>query len=101
MTNNVANVILAQLGGSRFVAMTGSKDFVGSDRSLRFKVGRGAKNGITHVVVKLKADDTYSVEASKFSPRSLQIKVVDTRDMVQAEGLPAVFSAITGMFTSL
>ena len=35
----VARSILDQLGGARFVAMTGARDFVGSADSLTFKIG--------------------------------------------------------------
>jgi hypothetical protein len=34
----VARTILDQLGGARFVAMTGAREFVGSADSLTFKV---------------------------------------------------------------
>lgn len=34
----VSQTILSQLGGNRFIAMTGSKNFVGSDDALSFKL---------------------------------------------------------------
>jgi len=34
----VSQTMLSQLGGNRFIAMTGSKNFVGSDDALSFKL---------------------------------------------------------------
>ena len=40
----VARSILDQLGGARFVAMTGAREFVGSADSLTFKIGVNPKH---------------------------------------------------------
>jgi len=40
----VAKTIFEQLGGEHFVAMTGAKDFVGTEDSLTFKVGSNPKH---------------------------------------------------------
>jgi len=100
MTNlQIANTILEQLGGSRFVAMTGAKNFGGGENYLTFKVGRGALNGITHVTVTLEASDTYTV---KFQ-RVHGLKVTDKGEvaMVYAEDLQACFTTHTGFDTRL
>jgi hypothetical protein len=36
----VSQTILSELGGNRFIAMTGSKNFVGSDDALSFKLAK-------------------------------------------------------------
>jgi hypothetical protein len=46
-TLQVAQTIRDQLG-NRFCVMTGAKDFVGSERSLSFRIGRNIRN-VTHV----------------------------------------------------
>ncbi len=63
-TNNnvqVAETILAQLGGSRFCAMTGAKNFVAIENGVTFKIGRNDA-GVTHVKITLNALDTYDVK---------------------------------------
>ena len=37
----VANTILAQLGGLRFIVMTGARDFIGGDYHLIFSLPAG------------------------------------------------------------
>jgi hypothetical protein len=46
----LAKAILAQLGGERFVMMTGATSFIGSADSLTFKLGSNPKR-VTHVRV--------------------------------------------------
>ena len=99
MTNlQVAQTILQQLGGGRFVAMTGSKDFVGSENGLSFRVGRNDK-GITHVRITLTAMDDYQCEFLKI--RGASVKPIAFRDGVYADQLQEVFTSKTGLYTSL
>ena len=51
-----AQIILAQLGGNRFLAMTGAKQLVDLGDGLQFSIGRGAKNKANKVVVRLVGD---------------------------------------------
>lgn len=74
MTNVIAKTILAQLGGNRFVAMTGSKDFVATENGLTFKLAK-VYNGISHVNVTLDCDDTYIVTFNKWNARSMNAAV--------------------------
>ena len=97
----VAQTILAQLGGNKFLAMTGARDLVGSDNALRFRLPRGAKAGITHMTVRLDASDTYSVEAIKFSARNLRSTPIAARSDVYADSLREVFEGMTGLYTRL
>lgn len=99
MTNmTVANTILQQLGGGRFIAMTGSKDFVGDSNSLRFKVGRNSA-GVNLVKVILDADDTYRMEFCRFRKNTVTILTVKTN--VYFDQLQAIFTDQTGLYTSL
>jgi MoaA/NifB/PqqE/SkfB family radical SAM enzyme len=96
----VANTILEQLGGRRFRAMTGAKDFMGGERSLSFKLpARFAKDGINAVQVTLDASDTYSV--GFFRVRGTAIKLVAKMDDVYADALAGVFTKVTGLDTRL
>lgn len=56
----VAQTILQQLGGNKFVVMTGAKDFVYDDNSLRFRIPRN-KSKANIVTVSLRGDDTYNM----------------------------------------
>jgi len=76
MTNlNVANTILDQLGGRRFIVMTGSKSFAGDDNSLTFRIGRNSGNWNAVKITLTPADD-YTVSFYKFRKSSI-IKVKD------------------------
>ncbi len=94
----VAKTILEQLGGHMFIVMTGSKNFVGSETGLSFKVGRNSK-GITHVRINLNAMDTYDVEFLKI--RKLDPKVAAYREGIYFDQLQSLFTEETGLYTRL
>lgn len=65
----VSKTILEQLGGRRFIAMTGARDLIGGTNYLMFRLPRGlAKNGINKVKITLDWTDTYVVEAMMLGP---------------------------------
>lgn len=96
-----AQTILAQLGGNRFSAMTGAKNFVGGDDMLQFDLGRGAKNKANKVRVTLTTADLYRLDFYRYNGRTFECPVVDTVDGVFAEDLRRIFTARTGFDTSL
>lgn len=97
----VANTILNQLGGNKFIAMTGAKDLMSlNGKGLQFKLpARFAKNGINCVRVTLNAADLYDVEYGKV--RGLDYKVLNTSSDIYADALRANFSEVTGLYTSI
>ncbi|WP_224962767.1 hypothetical protein [Geomonas subterranea] len=102
----VAQTILDQLGGRRFTAMTGAKDFVGSEaeKSLTFRLPSNfANKGINRVKITLDWSDTYTVEAMKITKgRAGYItKAIEQRARVYAEDLQKVFTEMTGLDTHL
>jgi hypothetical protein len=98
----VANMILAQLGGHRFLAMTGAKSLVGDETSLQFQLPpRSTKDGINSVRVELEPSDTYRVTFYKINRRSLDVATVMEHEMVYADELRQVFEIATGLRTSL
>jgi hypothetical protein len=97
MSLQVANTILAQLGGNKFLAMTGAKNLVGGDDTLRFKIP--ASNGINHVSITLDCNDTYRVTFGNF--RKLELRIVHTVGNVYADQLRELFTNQTGLETSL
>lgn len=98
MSSQVAQTILDQLGGQRFSTMTGAKNYVGSDNSLMFMIGRNQSKA-NKVRVTLNADDLYDVEF--FSIRGVNVTKKAERSNVFADQLRDVFTSVTGMYTSL
>lgn len=95
-----AQIILDQLGGTRFRLMTGAKHIVGGDNFVQFKLPANfAKNKINFVKVTLDVTDTYTVEFFNF--RGLNLKEVAKIEGVYADRLQAVFTEQTGLDTKL
>lgn len=95
-----AGMILKQLGGNRFIAMTGASNFVKNDKEklIAFKIGRNANN-INYVRIKLNSMDTYDMEFIRI--RGDDLKVVSKADGVYNDMLQSVFTEHTGLYTSL
>ena len=99
----VAHEILRQLGGQRFVTMTGATNLVGSKDALSFRLPLNfAKNGINGVRIKLDATDTYTVQFLKVgrAPEH-RLTVVDAIDSIYADTLAEVFRSHTGLETRM
>lgn len=95
----LAQKILEQLGGRRFIAMTGAKNFVaGPTGDLTFKIGRNAGN-ISHVKISLTPEDTYTMEFLKV--RFGDVVVAKQYDGVYFDQLQPIFTEVTGMYTRL
>lgn len=111
MELTVANVILSQLGGNKFLAMTGAKSLTGSADALTFKLpARFAKSGITAVKVKLDPTDTYTVTFYKQLPwtkanmaKGIAASVIVVKEVsgVYSDSLQDVFTKTTGLDTHL
>ncbi len=99
----IPNGILANLGGRKFVAMTGAKNMVASDsRTLSFRLPGGSgfcKNGINHVTITLDPSDTYTVTFNRI--RGTKVVEVAKHSDVYCDMLTAIFKAETGLETSL
>ena len=93
-----ANTILDQLGGRRFIVMTGARNLVGGVNSLSMKIGRNEKK-VTHVRITLNHLDLYDMEF--LSIRNLDVKTVDTASGIYADDLQRVFTGGTGLDTHL
>lgn len=95
-------IILEQLGGNRFLAMTGAKNLVRSgDTMLQFSLPRGfAKNSINKVRIELDAArDVYDL--TFYNIRGVTVKVVETIEGVFNCELQRIFTNITGLETRL
>lgn len=100
----VAKTILEQLGGHRFIAMTGAKDFVAENSALTFKIGRNYKQ-INHVRIYLNASDLYDMTFSQVRKQkgigAFSYKQIDSYDNVYFDQLQDLFTKATGMYTKL
>ena len=94
----IAKTILQQLGGNKFIAMTGAKHLGHTNKGLQMKIGRNSK-GITHVIITLKSTDTYDVEFIKI--RGTKRTVAKKLSRIYADQLRDVFTKYTGLRTSL
>jgi hypothetical protein len=94
----VANTILQQLGGPRFTAMTGAKNYVGGERSLSFRLPK-ANRGINGVYITSEPSDTYKIEFIRV--QKTERKVVETCEDVYCDSLQEVFTRVTGLYTRL
>jgi hypothetical protein len=96
--SDVARTILQQLGGSKFIAMTGAKGFVAETKYLKFSIGRN-KSGANTVIIRLNSKDLYDIELYKY--RKLELKLSAKKTDVSVENLRNVFESMTELRTSL
>ena len=107
---DVAKTIYQQLGGGRFVAMTGAKMFVGDKNSLRFRIGRN-KSKTNTVEIELRGDDTYDMTFKRVTMSRISLKTgkyIEGKDEVIRkfsgiffDQLQELFTEVTGMYTHL
>lgn len=101
----VAKIILDQLGGARFVAMTGAKNLAASADTLSFRLPANfARDRINAVRVKLEASDTYTVTFLRVGRRAgrgiVAVELV-VEELVYADALRATFTRVTGLDCTL
>lgn len=110
-TAAIAETILTQLGGHRFIAMTGSKYFVPMQQGgLQFRIPRNASKA-NMVTITLNELDLYDVTFIKFTESKLDRKTYEFVDAkyetiksfanVYFDQLQELFTEVTGMYTHL
>ena len=92
--------LLQQLGGNKFIMMTGAKNLAvdKAKNTLHMKIGRNAK-GVSHLRIKLTGADLYDMEFLQI--RAGNIKVKAKVKGIYADQLQKMFTKHTGMYTSL
>ena len=95
----VAETILAQLGGTRFIAMTGAKDIVGGDNSLSFSIGRNKSRANKVRITYNPSTDLYDMEFARLS--KYDWKKIWKRYDLDVEQMRLGFIAFTGLELSL
>ena len=95
----IAQTILQQLGGNKFIAMTGAKNLGFTNKGIQMKIGRNAK-GVTHVIIDLdRGKDLYNIEFVKI--RGAKRTTVKKLKGVYADQLGNIFTKYTGLRTRL
>ena len=95
----IAKTILNQLGGNKFIAMTGAKNLGHTNKGLQMKIGKNAK-GVTHVIIDLdRGKDLYDIEFVKF--RGAKRTTIKKLKGIYADQLGKIFTQYTGLHIRL
>jgi hypothetical protein len=95
----IATTILNQLGGKRFIVMTGSKNFViTANGGLLMKLSRNV-SGAQYLKIELNGSDLYEMQF--YSVRGIDIKQKAEFSDVYCDQLTNIFESVTGLYTSL
>jgi len=100
---SVAKTILEQLGGNKFIAMTGAKNFMSGSNYLIFSLpgSKGfTKNAINRVMISLNSLDTYDIVFSRIRKNSSPV-IIEEVNNVYNDQLQDIFTNITGLNTKL
>lgn len=111
---NTAQIILQQLGGNKFIAMTGAKNFVADGYTLRMTLPRNGSKA-NRLWITLDADDTYTMRFFKYTAGGLKVNYkkgtadfvepkeeeVKTYYGVYCDMLQELFTEVTKMYTRL
>ena len=90
---------LKQLGGNRFIAMTGAKHFGVGPNGMSFKIGRNSKR-VNHVTIDYdRGRDLYNMKFDWVTIKGIKNK--KTLKGIYADQLQDMFTKYTGMYTSL
>lgn len=95
----IAQTILNQLGGNKFIVMTGSKNFVAGENYLRMKLTRN-KIKAQYLTITLNSMDTYDMcffSVDKELNRTTKASI----EGVYCDMLQDIFTQHTGLYTHL
>lgn len=101
----IAQTILQQMGGHRFVLTTGSKDFIGLGNGLLMSLSRNKTSANRLEIIYDEGLDLYNMRFYRktFSKKTFESK---TKDIAKYEGiyfdmLEEIFTEVTGLNTRL
>lgn len=96
----VANTILAQLGGTgKLTAMIGARQFVAIENGVQFSF-QGCRIA-NKASITLNNLDLYDLKLFKYHQRSGECLLVTSDKYLYADALPRTFTSITGLDLSL
>lgn len=100
----VANIILRQLGGNKFIAMTGANTFVyGTDEQGNPYLSMQLKRNVSkakYLIITLNPMDTYNMKFISINSKH-ELKTVAEHSDVYNDMLQDIFTEVTGMYTHL
>jgi len=106
----IAQTILDQLGGNKFIAMTGAKNIVGTKDGVYMRIGKN-KSKANHLFITLNGLDLYDMSFKAISMPKINIntgkitggknEVVKQYGDLMFDQLEEFFSLATGMNTRL
>lgn len=103
MDNQVAKIILQQIGGRRFVTMTGSHDFINLGNGLRMSLSRNKTSANRLEIIYDEGADLYNLRfyRQSFSRKTFEVKTKDikTYEGVYFDMLEEIFTDVTGLYT--
>ncbi|MXN88591.1 hypothetical protein [Pasteurella canis] len=93
---NIAEIILEQLGGNRFLIMTGAKNLVNTGNGLAFSLPSNfAKDKINHICISLTDSDLYDITYS--NRRGINFKKITKSEAIYCDMLKDDFTNTTGL----
>lgn len=100
---NVARTILQQLGGNKFLAMTGARNLLNLGHGLSFKLPKRSGNPVNYVKITLDSMDLYTMEFGRVGMRKGELKytVLKTIGGLYFDQLQPIFTETTGLYTHL
>jgi hypothetical protein len=106
----VADIILEQLGGNKFLVMTGAKNLLADGNTLRMSLPKNM-SGANKLEITLDATDTYTMRFYKYTAGRLnkktwswtedKVKEIKLLSGVYCDMLQSIFTEVTGMYTRL
>lgn len=98
----IAQTILQQIGGHRFVVMTGSKKLLDMGNGLRMNLTRNKTQANRLEITLDRATDTYIMRFYKqVMTKDFEIKITEIarHDTVYCDMLEKMFTSVTGLYT--
>ncbi len=90
--------ILKQLGGNKFVVMTGARNLAGGENHISCKIMRNCMK-VTHIKIELNGLDLYDM--TFYAIRGASFKIKSEAKNVYFDMLQSTFTEHTGLNTSL
>ncbi len=97
---HVAKEILNQLGGGKFIAMTGVKNLAGSEEALTMQLSKNISKA-KYLRIELNANDTYTMIFRAAQTKDYQFPIVAIYEGVYNDMLQPLFTKVTGLETTL
>ena len=94
----IAQEIVRQLGGNRFLSMTGAKNLIADGNTLSFRLPGKGFSKYNYVKITLNSMDTYDIEFGNIN--GMNYKKIDVK-MIYNEELTKTIERYTGLRLSL